>query len=730
NPLWTEAQIRDLPLAALEQALGQPLPVSGMLEAKISVRGTPRAPTGQGSISVRPARLELEKTHEDLQYATINFHAANGAIRATLKARAPAGEIHGTGSYDPARREYAAELHADDLRMERLQSLAALKIPVRGAISINAEGRGTLDRPEFQFTLAAAKLEIQDQAMTGLTMQATLDNDVVRAQLRATALQAAMHGEARVTLRGGFEASGQLDAPRVPLVPILAAFAHGMAADVSGETAVHASLEGPLREPQQLRASIELPTLRLNYSKALELAATEPVRLDLGGRVLTLHPAQFRGSGTDLQIHGEVPLEPTAPMGMEMQGTVDLRLLHAFAPSLTSAGQARLDVRASGPIAAPTLSGEIQLSGVNASGQGWPASLQNGNGQLRVSGGRLEIGRFTGNVGGGTLTLSGGMALQPAVRFNVAMALRDVRAQYPPTLRNAVSADLTLAGTPNAARLDGQVRLESSSVTPQFDFATFIAGLTAPGGPMPTGFAQELTLNLAITTPNQINISSRDFSLQGGATLMVRGTAAEPRVLGRIDLTGGDLIFRGNRYVLQAATLSFFNPNQTVPEVNLTASTTIQEYDLHLRFQGPADNLRSTYTSDPPLPPADIISLLALGRTREATAAGPAPGHLGAENLIASTVTSQITDRVQRIAGISQLSVDPLLGGSQQQAGARITVQQRVTANLFVTITGDLSSSQRNVIGIQYRLSPRVAVSGVFNQNGGAGVNAKIRKVW
>src|SRR6185312_7957610 len=262
--------------------------------------------------------------------------------------------------------------------------------------------------------------------------------------------------------------------------------------------------------------------------------------------------------------------------------------------------------------------------------------------------------------------------------------------------------------------------------------ATFLSQVSAGATTVsaPGSFTQNLALNVNVTTPNQINAQTRDFSLAGNANVTIRGTADQPVVLGRVSLNSGDLIFRGDRFVIQSGTLDFVNPARTEPNVNLTADTTIQQYDLHLHFQGPVENMHTTYTSDPTLPPADIINLLAFGQTTEAAAANPVPGNLGAENLVAGAVTSQITDRVQRIAGISQLSVDPVLGGGQQAAGARVTIQQRVTGSLFVTISSDVSGSARNVIEVQYRLSPRTSLSAVRDQNGGFGFTTRFKRIW
>jgi len=56
--------------------------------------------------------------------------------------------------------------------------------------------------------------------------------------------------------------------------------------------------------------------------------------------------------------------------------------------------------------------------------------------------------------------------------------------------------------------------------------------------------------------------------------------------------------------------LPVWNPNRIEPRVNLAAETRVKRYNIQLLFRGPIDQLRTTYSSEPPLPPADIINLL------------------------------------------------------------------------------------------------------------------------
>ena len=192
---------------------------------------------------------------------------------------------------------------------------------------------------------------------------------------------------------------------------------------------------------------------------------------------------------------------------------------------------------------------------------------------------------------------------------------------YPEGVRETVNANLRLAGTTDNAVLGGQVNLADLSFTPAFDLNSFIDQFSGGVSPPPTpGISQNIQLNLGVNSENNINLVSRTLSINGSANLRVRGTAAQPVILGRVNLSGGDIILNGDRFVLNGGTIEFVNPSETQPVVNLALNTTIQQYNISMRFNGPIDQLRTNYSSDPSLPAADIINLLAFGTTTEASA--------------------------------------------------------------------------------------------------------------
>jgi ABC-type branched-subunit amino acid transport system permease subunit len=94
------------------------------------------------------------------------------------------------------------------------------------------------------------------------------------------------------------------------------------------------------------------------------------------------------------------------------------------------------------------------------------------------------------------------------------------------------------------------------------------------------------------------------------------------------EFTGGDIFLMNKRYQIERGIIEFSNPNRTEPVLNVLLTTTISQYNLSLTFLGPLDKMQTNYVSDPPLPTADIINLIARGQTAQQAAHG-ATAHEG-----------------------------------------------------------------------------------------------------
>ncbi len=730
SPFQVTLNGSNLNAADLAQLAGSQTPVSGTLAANVAVHGTELNPIGNGKVALTNAKV----SGESINALNVNFDGTGKEVHTNLTLRMPAGSAQGVATIFPKTKIYQATLRADGIRLDQLQAVKDRDIHIAGMLNINASGQGTFENPQLTASVTAPQLKIENQVVNALTLNANVADHVANVALDTQAINTSLRARATVQLTGQYLAEAAVDTQPIPLGPLVSMYAPSQAGNISGQTELHATLHGPLKNKAMIEAHAVIPVLRLAYQNKVQLGAASPIHLDYTNGVLNLQRTAITGTDTNLQLQGSVPVvDRSKPLSLLLVGTVDLQLAQLFSQDVTSSGQLQFDINSFGRRANPDVQGQVRIVNANLATAEAPLGLQNGNGVLTLTANRLDITQFQGTVGGGTVTAHGGVIYRPELRFDMAVVGKNVRMLYPDGVREAFNLNLALAGTPQNATLNGAVHLTDLSFTPDFDLmavAGSFGGATTP--PPSQTFADNLKLNVSVQSTSGISLVSRQLSLQANANLRVQGTADQPVVLGRINLNGGDLIFQGNRYVLQGGFIDFVNPYQTQPVLNVRVNTTIQQYNIHMMFRGPVDHLQTSYTSDPSLPPPDIINLIAFGKTTEAQAANPTPpGAMGAESLIASQVSSQVTSRVSKIAGISQLSIDPVLQGSNQQnPGARVTVQQRVTGNIFVNFSTDVTSTQNQIIELEYRKSPRLTISGTRDQNGGFGFDTRIKKTW
>jgi translocation and assembly module TamB len=730
SPLHLTLNAQHMDAAELARLAGQTTAVSGTLNATVQAHGTELNPLGQGRLEL----LHASVGGEPIQSVSVQFNGDGNALHAQLKIAMPAGATAGELTYYPKQRGYEVQLDAHDFRLDRLQAVEARNLAIAGVVNLTASGRGTLDDPQLTARVEIPQLRAQQQTIDHLALVANVTQHAANITLDTRAVNANIHGHATIQLTGDYLVDAAIDTQPIPLQPLLATYAPDEAANITGQTELHATMRGPLKHPERIEAHVIVPELNLHYQQTIELAVSGPIHLDYVNGVLNLQRSGLKGTGTDLQFQGSLPLlDRTKPLSLLLLGSVDLRLAQLFDSDLTSSGQLHFNINSYGDLTDPNVEGSVQIVNANLVIADSPLGMSNGNGVLALTRDRLNITNFEANVGGGKVTARGGIVYRPSLQLDMAVVAQGVRMLYPEGVREGLSANLTLTGTLEQAIMRGQVNLDQLSFAPDFDLSSVAAFGNGVEEPPSRGFANNLRLNIAVRSAQSVTLVSRTLSVSGAANLRLTGTAAEPVVLGRANLSGGDLVFQGNRYILSGGVIDFVNPSRTEPNVNLSLTTTIEQYKIGMRIEGTLERLRTSYSSDPALPPADIINLIAFGKTQEASNAANTSANQTAEQSIASAVSGQVTSRVQNVAGLSRLSVDPTLGSGTtngQNAGAIITVQKRVTSKIFVTFQTDVTSTQQEVIQLEYQATPRLSFSGTRDQNGGFGFDTRITREW
>jgi translocation and assembly module TamB len=720
SPVRLDITAERVPVATVEPLANLHYPVSGTLAAHLTMHGSQSDAIGQGSATLTDATA----WGQPIQDLSVQLQGAGSMIHSALQVSTPAGSGAGKLTYDFKNQGYDAQFNLSNIQLQRLEPIRYKNLRVSGVATAFLRGRGTVKDPQLTATIEAPKLAIGQQTLDGLKLHAEVAHQQASFTLDSAAVGASIQARGLVTLNANYSTQANLDVRNIQLGALLATFLPQVPPEVRGQAELHATLHGPLKLRDQLEAEINIPTFNLTY-RSLQIGSASPIRATYRGGVISLEQCELKGTSTNLQIQAAIPLDQSRDLQATATGNVDLHLIQMLYPDWDSSGQLRLEVKAGGAFRHPDVNGTVHLIDASFQAPDTPLGAQKVNASLAVKNGRVDIQSFTGESGGGTLSAQGFATYEPALQFNMTLVAKKVRLRYPVGTRAILDGNLVLTGSGDSALLSGRVTVDRLSLTKEFDLSTFADQFTgsssSSAGP---SFAQNIKMNVSLNSASEMALASSKLSVQGSANLMVRGTAAEPVLLGRTDITGGELFFNGNRYKVENGVIQFVNPVRTEPVVNVLVTTTVNQFNLSMNFTGPIDRLRTTYTSDPPLAPIDIINLLATGQTTEAASTGST----SPESVIAGQLTSQFSSRVEKLAGITSLTIDPQVGGAQGTGGGRVAVQQRVTKNLFFTFSTDLTTSTGQIVQIEYQVSQKFAVSTIRDQNGGYTVQVKVHK--
>ena len=98
--------------------------------------------------------------------------------------------------------------------------------------------------------------------------------------------------------------------------------------------------------------------------------------------------------------------------------------------------------------------------------------------------------------------------------------------------------------------------------------------------------------------------------------------------------------------------------------------------------------------------------------------------------MLAQGVSGQVSGQIEKLAGISQLTIDPLASTDPSDPGSQIAIQQRITGSLLFTFSTNVTSTQNEAVQLHYQANRNLSVSVLRDQNGGYAVDVRIRKTF
>jgi translocation and assembly module TamB len=732
------AQMADLLTIAGQQ---QNVPVTGIIGIDAHVNGTFGNLNGGGAINLTNG-VAYGEPYESV---SVTGSAQSQDIELTnVSLKLHGMTIAGNGGYDLKSKHLHGHIQGDNLRLSKFVTVQKQNLNADGVLSLIADANGTVEQPGLKANVKLASVVADGKPIGDATIDAHSEGSVVSYSLNSTLIGTQVAASGQTNLTGNYQTEAKLTIAALDLAKPLALFSPGGITAQSNISGV-VTVSGPAKTPTKLAGKAVFSNFDIT-STGITIKAAEPLTISLRDGLATLDAFHITGPDTDLVAKGTAQLfgainpktkQPDSGSGkldINANGSISMELAHTFDPDLITSGKVVFAVGAGGVISNPALTGKVQFENVNVAVEGIPNGLSAMNGSLVFNEDRLNVESLVATTGGGQIKIGGFLTYHNGFYADMTATGDVVRIRLY-GLSATANSSLRLQGGPQSAELSGNVLLTRFGVGPDVDFAAFASagGVSAP--PDPSAASNKIRLNVHVTSSPQLDFQNSYAKLAGTVDLTIRGTVAEPTVLGKIQITDGSATFAGTKYELQRGVIYFTNPVRIDPTIDLDATARVETYDVTVGLHGTSTNLKPTYRSEPPLSEADIFQLLALGRTAEEaqiyqeqqTAAGTDPT---TSALLGGALNATVSNRVSKLFGGGSVKIDPSYVGTLGNSSARITVSQQLSRQLTVTYATNVNSSAEQLIQLQYDLTPNVSVVAARDETGVFSIVYKIRRAY
>ncbi len=312
--------------------------------------------------------------------------------------------------------------------------------------------------------------------------------------------------------------------------------------------------------------------------------------------------------------------------GIRYNGPADVPMSFANLPGHQLTGPIGIAADFSGRVQTPQFTGVVRANNLTYVNETYGTRITNLAINGRFDGARIEIVSLSGRAGDGTIQGRGSIGLASAAGFPIDLRLefQNARLARSDDLGAVATGNLAIVNDRSGASITGELELgearyqivrQASAEVPQ------LAGVRRRGEPLPAPGAERADagvpsiwrLDIRLNADNRVFVSGMGMESEWQARLRVRGTTATPELEGQVELIRGTLSLAGRRFRLERGLVSFLGDRPPNPQIDLVATSDIEQVEVGINVTGRANNPQIAFTSSPALPQDEVVARILFG---------------------------------------------------------------------------------------------------------------------
>ncbi len=379
---------------------------------------------------------------------------------------------------------------------------------------------------------------------------------------------------------------------------------------------------------------------------------------------------------------------------------------------------------------APQVKGAIDFQGGIFPFPRFAHALRDYSGYVFFENGEFSVRSIQGKFGGGDVQGSGRLKLGQGGVEEMDIKAEGKNLLLSPLERTKALTDgsITLVKDADQFVLNGEFRVHRLTwrreITEKFAFSSS-PNYEPREEP---GFFDDLILNLRIKADDNAWMENSLGRVRGRFDLNIMGNINSPIVLGDIEATDGDLNFQDRKFRILNGRVSFINPQTIEPYLNFKGETFVKDYRVTFSLDGLMDRLNPEFSSSPPLPPEDVLALLAMGESFKRTYSYDMSTQLSTASLLSFQLSEEAKRQAEGLFLVDRFRIDPFVIGSSAAVTARLTVGKNISRNFFILYSTNLTTQREEIIRMEWQLTRDLSIVGTRDEEGRIGFDFKIHK--
>ncbi len=357
-------------------------------------------------------------------------------------------------------------------------------------------------------------------------------------------------------------------------------------------------------------------------------------------------------------------------------------------------------------------------------------ALRDYSGLIFVENEMLTLRSLQGKMGGGDVQGQGTVQLGGSGVETIDLKMEGKNLLLSPLERTRVVAQGSLNLIKDSERfvLNGDFDIQRLSWQREFDERFVFYSTPYFQFDREESFFDDLNLNIRLHADDNAWMENTLGRIRGRFDLTVSGNVRLPIVLGDIDALEGQVFFQDRKFDIVRGRVSFSNPVTIEPYLSFTGETYVKDFRVTFSLDGLLDKLNPEFSSSPPLPPEDVLALLALGESFRRTYHYDRSTQQSTASLVSFQLSEQAKKSADKLFRLDRFRIDPFVLGSSSEMAARLTLGKRISRNFFILYSTNLTTQREEIVRIEWELTNDLSIVSTRDEKGRISFDIKIHK--